>query len=56
MKKLLLLLLICLFEFSQALLKLGIFDVVDIIVNYLGAMFVILGVYIWEIKIKKNNN
>lgn len=50
------LLLICLFEFSQALLKLGIFDVVDIILNYLGVMFVILGVYIWEIKIKKKNN
>lgn len=53
---LLMLIMICTFEFLQAILKLGIFDIVDIILNYLGVVFVILGVHIWEIKIKKKNN
>lgn len=41
-------LLIIVLEFFQAFFKLGVFDVVDIILNYLGIFLVTLGVYIWE--------
>ena len=38
-------------ELSQVLLKRGIFDIVDILLNYIGISLGILGVYIWK-KIK----
>ena len=41
-------LLIVVLEFFQVFFKLGGFDVVDIILNYLGIFLVTLGVYIWE--------
>ena len=47
---------IILFEFSQAFLKLGVFDIVDIVLNYFGVVIIITGVYLWDLKVLMKNN
>lgn len=44
-------------EYVQYLLKIGVFDLVDIVINTLGVLIYVLiyGVLIWMKKIKKNN-
>ena len=45
---------IILIEFFQLLLKKGIFDIVDIVLNLIGVIFGFLGVFLWKkIKTKK---
>lgn len=48
-------LIIILIETLQLILKKGIFDIVDIVLNTIGVIIGTLGVYIWMIIKKKNN-
>lgn len=48
--------LIVLLEFSQAIFKLGVFDIVDIVLNFCGVAVFITGVQLWKIKTLKKNN